>query len=344
MTDTVQERIRSFATMLLERRGALVEWAAADEAGTVLLTPDVAERAGVAADVVPIATEVHGGGLSVNLAGEFLEWTGRLLEAEPRVGVYRVRSLYLKRKELEQGISRAFTWLNAKVKFRESREVSLEYHTWWFHGSLASEDRWETSFCVSLNVASGVEVELPDPLKLYELEPQPEVTATPTTYERALLLARRRLLTLAAGFTERMDSRRQRDRKRLSDYYGALSREVQKKPVRGHTPPDPEKIESAKRAVTLELRRKLAELDDRYRMEARLLPVVLVRVELPVVAVDLSVFRKQAVRVHTVYWNPLLKQFEPLPCGCCGGGASAVAFTNDDVQPRCAACGIQGRI
>ncbi len=131
-----------------------------------------------------------------------------------------------------------------------------------------------------------------------------------------------------------MDSRRQRDRKRLSDYYGALSREVQKKPVRGHTPPDPEKIESAKRAVTLELRRKLAELDDRYRMEARLLPVVLVRVEVPVVAVDLSVFRKQAVRVHTLYWNPLLKQFEPLPCGCCGG-ASAVAFTNDDVEPLC---------
>ena len=138
-----------------------------------------------------------------------------------------------------------------------------------------------------------------------------------------------------------MDARLQRDRKRLHDYYHALLRESERKKARGHAQPDPEKVEATKRAVNLELRRKLAELDERYAMEATLRPVILVRTEVPVLAVDLSVFRKQAHRKHTVYWNPLLKQFEPLRCSGCGDAAFAVAFTNETVEPLCSKCGTQ---
>ena len=70
--------------------------------------------------------------------------------------------------------------------------------------------------------------------------------------------------------------------------------------------------------MNLELRRKLAELDQRYAMESVVRPVVLIRTEVAVIAADLSVFRKQAQRWHTIYWNPLLKQFDPIRCGRCG--------------------------
>ena len=144
------------------------------------------------------------------------------------------------------------------MKLRDAQQIAVEYHTWWFQGSLASEDRWETCFTLSLNAASGVEVEIPDPLGLWELEPQPgPATATPSSYERAASLARRRLLHVAAAFLDRMDARLQRDRKRLHDYYHALLRESDKKKARGNAPPDPEKVEATKRAVDLELRRKL---------------------------------------------------------------------------------------
>ena len=69
--------------------------------------------------------------------------------------------------------------------------------------------------------------------------------------------------------------------------------------------------------------------------------MILVRTEVPVLAVDLSVFRKQAHRKHTVYWNPLLKQFEPFRCSSCGDAAFAVAFTNETVEPLCSKCGTQ---
>jgi hypothetical protein len=239
---------------------------------------------------------------------------------------------------LEEGIRRVFTWLNAKVKFREARETTIEYHTWWFHGVLTSEDRWETRFSLSLNTVSGVEVAMPDPLGLWELEPRLDAPLTPPSYPRAMAVARRRLLNLAAAFLERMDCRLQRDRKRLHDYYHALLREANKKKTRGQTSLDPEKAEAANRAVQLELKRKLIELEDRYAMTATVQPVVLVRTESPVLAVDLSVFRKQACKTHTVYWNPLLKQFEPLLCCRCGEGAFGVAFTNEEVEPRCSKC------
>ena len=57
MTVPVQEQLRTFATTLLERRGALVEWPAADRAGTAMLPPEVAAAVGTADDVVPVACE-----------------------------------------------------------------------------------------------------------------------------------------------------------------------------------------------------------------------------------------------------------------------------------------------
>ena len=88
MTVPVQEQLHAFATTLLERRGAVVEWPAADREGTALLPPDVAAAAGTDGDVVPLACESVGNGLSVNLAGDFLEWAGRLLDAVPASAIF----------------------------------------------------------------------------------------------------------------------------------------------------------------------------------------------------------------------------------------------------------------
>ena len=94
MSVAVHEQLHAFATTLLERRGAVVEWPAADQEGTAPLPPEVVAAAGTAGDVVPLACETVGNGLSVNLTGDFLEWAGRLLEAEPQIGTFRVRDPY----------------------------------------------------------------------------------------------------------------------------------------------------------------------------------------------------------------------------------------------------------
>jgi hypothetical protein len=135
-----------------------------------------------------------------------------------------------------------------------------------------------------------------------------------------------------------MDARRERDRKRLNEYYYALRREAKQKHQRARSAIEPDHDDDANRAVTLELRRKLAELDERYAIEANLRPLVVVRTDLPTLAVRLMVQRKQAGRELVVYWNPLTKMFDPIRCSQCGQGAYSLEFTNDRVDAVCAGC------
>jgi hypothetical protein len=100
----------------------------------------------------------------------------------------------------------------------------------------------------------------------------------------------------------------------------------------------PEALEAKRKAVQLELRRKLAELEERYAMRADLTTLGVVRCQLPVLAVDLEVTRKQSRRLHTVYWNSLLKTFEPLACARCGNTTTAPHFTDQEVDAICRGC------
>jgi hypothetical protein len=316
----------------------LVEWAAGDE-GTAIVPPETAASLGAEGELLRLSTRPGGEGWCISLATDFLDTASLLLEEEPRVGTFRVRELYLKRGDLDEAVRRVFSWPNAKVRLRDTRAVRVEYHTWWFHALLVSEDRWETRFPVTVNASSGTEVELPDLLNLWESEPHPAACRQPpSTYRQAAQRAQLRLRELAAGFLDRMDGRLERDRRRLREYYSALLRETHHKKSRGPAKPDPQKQEAREKAVKLELRRKLSELDERYAMELTLNPVVLSRVEIPALAVDLSVQRKRAQRTQTVYWNPLLKQLEPICCSGCGCGTFCVAFTNEEVEPLCAKC------
>ena len=94
----------------------------------------------------------------------------------------------------------------------------------------------------------------------------------------------------------------------------------------------------ADRAVTLELRRKLAELDERYAIEASVRPLIVICTELPALEVRLVIQRKQAAREYSVYWNPLTKALDPIACAVCGRGAFSLAFSNDTVDAWCTRC------
>jgi hypothetical protein len=339
MTRGIQDELHAFATTLLERRGGLVEWPADATSGTALVPPDVAASLHADEEIVRLSSEPGDQGLCVSLATDFLEAAGRLLETEPRIGAFRIPELYLKRGDMSDAVSQAFTWLNAKVKMLEARASRVDYHTWWFHAAIVSEDRWENRFSTTINSASGGEVAFPDPLRLWELEPwRAAGQQARTTYHPAVNAARNRVKTLAADFFGRMESRLERDRRRLREYYGSLLREAKQKKARSGAQVDPKQLEAKKRAVQLELRRKLGELDERYATEVTLAPIILIRTEIPVLAVDLLVFRKQSRKKHTVFWNPLLKKFEPLQCSRCGAGAFCVAFTNDEVEVLCPEC------
>lgn len=343
MTATaIQDDLRRFGGALLEQCGGLVEWASPED-GTAVVPADIARRLAMPGETFSLTTAPGQPGLCLSLATDFLDLTGALLDAAvPRVGAFHVPERYLKKGSLQAAVDRAFTWLNARVRLHTTRPLAIEYHTWWFFVSLRSEDYWESRVAVTLNSASGAAIELPDPLELADLQRGSDAHAPAAdTWKRAVLWAQGWLKHAAADFIRRMESRLERDQKRLHDYYGALSREAGKPRRRSPTPPDPEQMAQKKRAVKLELQRKLAELEERYTMYAELHSLALIRTTVPTLAVDLAVLRKRAHEICTVYWNSLTKQLEPLACARCGGSTYAVAFTDDEVAPICAPCSRQ---
>jgi hypothetical protein len=203
---------------------------------------------------------------------------------------------------------------------------------------LRSEDRWESRLATTVNTSAAVEVDFPDPFEKWELQPNVDALEVAASYEVAVAAAQRRVPSLAGSFLSRMDVRLQRDRKRLTEYYHALRREATQKRERARSPLAVEQSHAADRAVEFELRRKLAELRERYAIDATLHPLVVIRTELPALQVHLVVHRKLARREHVVYWNSLTKAFDPIRCAACGRGSFSLAFTNDHVEALCAGC------
>ncbi len=360
-TITLQEDLQGFATRLFEQSGGLVEWDDDGLSGVVLAPAEVGSVLRLPESFALTSPPFDPGpqGMSLSLATDFLDQAGHLLEAiVPRVGRFAVGERYLKRGDLQAAVDEAFGWQNARVRVLDHGSQLVEYHTWWFAASLRSDDVWEDRLSFTINSRSGAEVSFPDPLELDELcrsqsrqrlgagdDESPisgeigydrdlEVDSLP----RAQAIAQQRLLIAAAGFLERIEARRKRDQKKLRDYYNALLRETRAGSKRTKVVPTAEEKQSKERAVDLELRRKLSELDERYAMEAVVRPTILIRTSVPVLGIDLTVQRKQAVRQHTVFWNPLTKSFEPFACSACHASAVNVWFTNETVEPLCRGC------
>lgn len=339
MSASLQERLREFTVGLLERRGAAVEWPASFEEGYAVLPPEVAKQLH-GWELMALTAQAGQEGLAVNLATDFLERVQPLVDSEPWHGAFTIPDLYLKQGRLEELFARTFTWQNVKVRMLDPKPVRVEYHVWYYFATLQSEDRYEDFFSIALNSETGGEVSIPEALECEGVQPWAEAPLAQETHARAV---RRALATLdgrAAPFVARMEARRARDHKRLKEYYSALLKEERE--VAGG-PVDPGRAAGKQaQAVELELQRKLQELDERYRLRLDLTPVVLVRLNLPVLAIPFEVFRRQARRVHSTYWNPLLGALEPLPCESCDAPIFSVTFSNVEVGALCDACAAKG--
>ncbi len=336
---SIQEDMRGFAVRVFEQAGGLVDWPHADQPGTAVVNADVSALV-QADETFTLDTQAVSEGLCVSLASDFLDVAGHVLDAKvPRVAGLTAPDRYLKRGDMQQAIDGVFTWHNARVRVLESRPVEVEYHTWWFFGTLRSDESWEHRLELTLNAESLSEVEIPNPLAMPDLQAHPDLTpVVPGTFDRASSLAKLHLIQKSAAFIGRMESRLDRDRRRLNSYYAALLRDTGSKKRRVSLPADPAEQQAKRRAVQLELRRKLVELEERYAMDALLQPLTLIRTQLPALAIDLTVRRKQAERIHTAYWNSLSKQFEPMLCSRCHRSSQSIAFTNDDVDVLCSNC------
>jgi hypothetical protein len=343
-TTGLDRDLQAFALELFEHSGGVADWPVLDVPGSAVMPAEVVTAAQLPGEEFSLGVTAAPGTLQVGLGGEFLDVAARVLNvAIPRDGSFSIPERYLTSRDLTDKINRTFGWQNARAKYQTAEPALVEYHQWTVLGSLRSEDVWEGIFRFGVNAESQAIVELPDVLQEQGVlgENRPSATEVPATYDTVVAEGKRRLIAASTEFVRRVEQRLERDRKRLQDYYRALSNEADGSKRRAAAIPSPEEIAAKKRAVELELRRKLAEIQENYAMTAGLRPVVLARVHLPALVVPIMIQRKQATRSYHLYWNSLLKKFEPLSCSRCRCSTFSATFTNETVDLLCASCAEQ---
>jgi len=342
MSATALDRdLQKFAVELFERSGGIADWPAPELPGSVVVPREVAAAAQLPGEEFSLGTAPESGSIQVSLGGEFLDVAARVLEVGvPRDGSFCIPERYLSSRDLTDKIVRTYGWQNARAKQGAAEPALVEYHLWTLLGSLQSEDMWEGIFRLVVNAESQAVVELPDVFAEPDVRAAEPASApdVPSSYATAIAEGKRRLIAASAEFVRRIEQRLERDRKRLQDYYRALLREVDGSKRRAAAVLSPDEITAKKRAVDLELRRKLAELNENYALRAALRPVAVARVRLPALVVPVVIQRKQAVRNYRLYWNSLLRKLEPLSCSRCRRATFSATFENETVDLLCAAC------
>jgi hypothetical protein len=342
MSMAVQEELQDFTRELFTAAGGIIDWPDGEPLGDALVTAEVAELLQLPSEAFALTIPPVSGGLSISLSGEFLDLASRILEARiPRIGSYQLTGQTTRKSDFQKLVEDSFSWNNVRVKIKQVVPQQTEYHLWHFQGTLKADDVWEGLVTAFINSRSLVALSLSEiPLELDDLSDMP-TTSTPNwqqTFTLATELAQTKMLEESSLFQQRVEQRRKRDHKRLKDYYGALRKEASTFNKRTKVIPSEEEVQARERAIDLELRRKLAETDERYSIFGTLKPLTLNRVLLTTTAIELAVQRKQAIANYTLYWNPLLKGLEPLRCQKCLKGTYSPAFSNETVQPYCPPC------
>jgi hypothetical protein len=338
---TLDQDLRTFAVELFEHSGGVADWPEPGTPGSAVVPSSVAAAAHLPGEEFSLDVSATPGTLHVALASEFLDMAARILDVSvPRDGSFCIPDRYLTSRDLTDKITRTFTWQNARAKYGEAEPVLVEYHQWTLLGSMRSEDVWEAIFRIGINAESQAIVELPDIFEEPGLvaEEAANRADVPATYGLAVTEGKRRLIQASAAFVRRIEQRLERDRNRIQEYYRALSGEADGSKRRTAATPSPEEVAARKRAVELELRRKLAEIQENYALRASIRPVAVVRVRLPLLVVPVVIQRKQAIRRYRLYWNSLLKKFEPLACSRCHRSTFSATFTNETVDLLCSQC------
>jgi hypothetical protein len=163
----------------------------------------------------------------------------------------------------------------------------------------------------------------------------------------AIASARARISPGIADFLERLHRRRERDVRRLREYYEEIDLEIRRKLSRPRLDDDLRRRERDRLDATHRaFHTRGAEVADRYRVRLRLSPIGVWLCRLPAYYIKVRLMRRNAAADAVFSWNPIDGRIEPRACdGCLAPTDSAwlcddaVHYVCDDCLAACRKCG-----
>lgn len=328
------DRLRTFACAVLAHRGAVVEWPDQQASGAAVLTSDLARRLGCP-EFARMATGSAEGDLRLDLAGDAIEHLQALSLEGAWTTAARLADRPAKKLDAAALVESTVDIANARVRLAAAAPARVEYHCWHVGVQITGEEPWEDLVPVYINASTRRAVALTLDARTDMLPWQPPGDC-PDTMANAIEAALRYTEERARGFVARLAVRRERDRKRLRDYYQALlspSRRGRQAPISSL-----KEIEEKRRAVDQELKRKLDEVEERSQLRLSIQPVALQRLELPAWNLDITVQRRAVISTVRACWNHLSGGFESLACTLCGQNSKSFLARDADAALLCTRC------
>jgi hypothetical protein len=252
-------------------------------------------------------------------------------------------------------VDRGLTLHNGVHRYRSHAAVDTTYVGVAFEYTALADERMGGLVTAWVNPATRSTARFESRIDAMSLPGEAETAAAsePTegsaaAWPLAVASARARIAPEIADFLERLRRRRDRDVRRLREYYAEIDMEIRKKLSRQRLTDDQRRRERDRLDATHRAcRSRGVEVADRYRVRLHLSPVGVWLCRLPAYHISVRLMRRNAAADAVFSWNPIDGRIEPRACDGCLAPTNSAWLCDDAVHYVCddclAACGECGR-
>ncbi len=340
MSSQVLDTVNQMVTL----QDGVAEWV--DEKSLEVLLPKKVAKALQVAELVTFTTSAsnNGGSYFVTYNSDILQRFEGLLEESGYVASFGVQyNGYLKQSGFEKMVTQTLCPQNGLIRVIEAIPAISPYVL--FNVSYTAESDEKRLGMVSfwVNGVTGVAgVDIGDALlwTVDRIAPPPSEEQMAVEWGHLLEICSHHGSQLIEQelipWRQKNQRRLGRDEKRIKDYYQGIIREIRAKIRKKQLEGEQKEKELARvKATDLELKRKLADLYDRSRLEVKAQLHSGMVVWLQTVHVNCELIRKKHKRNLVAVWNPYHKSIEPVRCEHSFAPVTSFYLSDDEAKIIC---------
>lgn len=335
--------IQQFMLSLLSYKGALIE----SEVGSagVLLGTEMAAELGVneyqRLVFGPACDEP--GAARVDYDSPLFEAAGRLVDSFGTLACLRAAPPELKEIDPDRELERALRLQNGVFRLRECVPAETLYFCFLLQYDVMADERSGGVVEVWVNPAAR------SIASLSPLLDQPDAGDAPPpaglgeliapAWDLAQPAASSWIVSRLHSFGESLKRRRERDLRRMTDYYQAIDEEIRRKIGRLGSKEEARQREIQRLEATLRAyQARAAELLERYRMRVRITALAVLASVIPAYRLRVQLMRRTRKAEVLFSWNPLDRRIERKCCDACRQATESALLCDDQAHYVCLHC------
>jgi hypothetical protein len=282
---------------------------------------------------------------------DFFKSLGEMLSENNRFAVARHPSTVTSVEKLSKNVPERTTFLNAISRYDTVERRTIGYLLVYFKYVALSDEKREGLLPLLINELNYSVAAYDQGLgallnQLRGADRQTGGTANVSmdTLEHAHAAASEIVRERVGDFVKSLDRRLNRDVKRIYEYYETLKQEAERLiEKKGRVAGDSEDDQITKllpkiSAIETERQWKIQDLISKYALKIRLDPVLVLRITTEVPVFWIHIKRRLLTREFPFTYNPLLRQFDGLPCEACFYPQGGHYVCDEKLHILCAKC------